>query len=91
MTSSALALWCGVQAFYALAGHEPMARSLVVPDEHTILPLACLAAVYFLLNSGLTAVAVALSKGVAPWRFWREHFAVMSAQLLRGCLGAPTS
>jgi putative nucleotidyltransferase with HDIG domain len=78
VTSSALALWCGVQAFYALAGHEPMARSLVVPDEHTILPLACLAAVYFLLNSGLTAVAVALSKGVAPWRFWREHFAVMS-------------
>ena len=64
--------------FYLLAGHEPMARSLRSPDERTILPLACLAAVYFALNSGLTAVAVALSKGASPWRFWREHFAVMS-------------
>jgi putative nucleotidyltransferase with HDIG domain len=78
VTSSALALWCGVQVFYLLAGHEPMARSLRAPDERTILPLACLAAVYFALNSGLTAVAVALSKSASPWRFWREHFAVMS-------------
>ena len=78
VTSSALALWCGVQVFYLLTGHEPMARSLRTPDERIILPLAALAAVYFALNSGLTAIAVALSKGLSPWRFWREHFAVMS-------------
>ena len=64
--------------FYLLAGHEPMARSLRIADERIVLPLACLAAVYFALNSGLTAVAVALSKGASPWRFWRAHFAVMS-------------
>jgi putative nucleotidyltransferase with HDIG domain len=78
VTSSALALWCGVEAFFALAGHEPMARSQRLPDDTTIAPLACLASVYFVLNSGLTAIAVALSKGTSPWRFWREHFAVMS-------------
>jgi putative nucleotidyltransferase with HDIG domain len=65
-----------------------MARSLRSPDEHTILPLACLAAVYFALNSGLTAVAVALSKGVSPWRFWREHFAVMSVNYLAAASAA---
>jgi putative nucleotidyltransferase with HDIG domain len=78
VTSSALALWCGIEVFYVLAGHEPMARAQRLPDDATILPLACLASVYFLLNSGLTATAVALSKGTSPWRFWREHFAVMS-------------
>ena len=88
VTSSALSLWCGVQVFYLLAGHEPMARSLRSPDERTILPLACLAVVYFALNSGLTAVAVALSKGASPWRFWREHFAVMSVNYLAAASAA---
>ena len=78
VTSPALALWCGVHVYYVLSGGEPLARSLAAPDQAPILPLAALAGVYFLLNSGLTAVAVALSKGVSPWRFWREHFAVMS-------------
>ena len=43
-----------------------------------IAPLGFLAAVYFLLNSGLTAVAVSLSKGVSAFQLWREHFALMS-------------
>jgi len=40
--------------------------------------LYCLAAVYFLLNSGLTAEAVALSKGLSAPKFWRQHFLVIS-------------
>jgi putative nucleotidyltransferase with HDIG domain len=43
-----------------------------------ILPLASLAAVYFLLNTGLTAVAVAMSKSVPIVQLWRRHFAVIS-------------
>jgi putative nucleotidyltransferase with HDIG domain len=77
-TSNAFALWCGVQTYYALSQHGPMARSTAVPDETTIIPLACLAAVYFALNSGLTAVAVALSKGAPVWMLWRQHFAIFS-------------
>lgn len=78
-TGPTLALWCGVRVFFAASGLQPMAGTSALPNDATILPLALLATVYFLLNSGFTAAAVALSKGLAPFRFWRDHFAVMSA------------
>ena len=53
-----------------------------------VAPLACLAAVYFLLNSGLTAEAVALSKGYRRPRFWRQHFVVMSLNYLAAASAA---
>ncbi len=88
VTSSPLALWCGTHVFYAMAGQAPLAGDLAAPTNAMILPLACFAAVYFLLNSGLTAVAVALSKGVSPWRFWRDHFAVLSVNYFAGASAA---
>ena len=42
------------------------------------MPVACFALVYFALNSGLTAVAIALEKKLAPFAVWRSHFAVVS-------------
>ncbi|MGD9902394.1 MAG: HD domain-containing phosphohydrolase [Vicinamibacterales bacterium] len=78
VTSPALALWCGVHAYFALSGTTPLAGGTAPLGERSILPLATLAAVYFLLNSGFTATAVAGSKGLSPLRFWRDHFAVMS-------------
>jgi putative nucleotidyltransferase with HDIG domain len=84
VTSSALALWCGTHVFYALTGQAPLGGNLAKPTNAMILPLACLTAVYFGLNSGLTALAVALSKGVSPWRFWRDHLAVLSVNYFAG-------
>jgi len=78
VTSPALALWCGVHTYFALSGTTPLSGSTAALGERSILPLAALAAVYFALNSGFTATAVALSKGLSPIRFWRDHFAVMS-------------
>jgi putative nucleotidyltransferase with HDIG domain len=75
--SSALALWSGAQVYYWLAGHAPLATGAQF-EAWTIAPLMCLAAVYFGLNSGLTAVAVALTKGVSPLQLWRQHFAIVS-------------
>jgi putative nucleotidyltransferase with HDIG domain len=75
-TSSATALWCGVETYYALSGSAPGVRAL--PDTSMLAPLACLAAVYFLANSGLTAVAVALSNGISIVKLWRQHFAIIS-------------
>lgn len=75
--SSALALWCGVQTYYWLAGHEPLSAGAQF-EAWTIGPLMCLAAVYFVLNSGMTAIAVALSKGQSPLLLWRQHFAIVS-------------
>jgi putative nucleotidyltransferase with HDIG domain len=76
-TSSALALWCGVQIYYVLSPPHVVDGHLS-PDTTMLGPLAGLAAVYFLANSGLTAVAVALSKGTSVFQFWRRHFAVIS-------------
>ncbi len=81
-TSNALALWCGAQVFYELSPHGPMASSAAMPGAAIIPPLACLAVVYFGFNSGLTAMAVALSKGMSPWQVWRQHFAVISLNYL---------
>lgn len=75
-TSSALALWAGAQTYYALLQSHP-GSSGVSPDA-MVAPLACLTALYYVLNSGLTAAAVALSKGISAFRLWREHFALMS-------------
>ena len=74
-TSLAVALWTGAQMYYALSHQNPLDVS---PATTMIAPLACLATVYFLLNSGLTAGVVALSKGVSPFQVWRQHFGIIS-------------
>jgi putative nucleotidyltransferase with HDIG domain len=81
-TSSAAALWCGVQTFYAMSGLGPLDGGTAAPDVSIMVPLTCLAVVYFLLNSGLTAAVVGLSKGTNPFELWREHFAVISLNYL---------
>jgi putative nucleotidyltransferase with HDIG domain len=77
-TSSAIALWSGVQIYYLLSPQHGVLDGRLSPDATMIGPLASLAAVYFFANSGLTAVAVALSKGIPVFPFWRRHFAVIS-------------
>jgi putative nucleotidyltransferase with HDIG domain len=81
-TSSAAALWCGVQTFYAMSHLGPLDGGTAPPDVSIMIPLTCLAVLYFLLNSGLTALVVGLSKGVNPFDLWREHFAVISLNYL---------
>ena len=67
-------------------GLEPLFGQPVAADA-LVVPLACFAAVYFVLNSGLTALAIALEKRQSPLAVWRSHFARGVAELLRGGLG----
>jgi putative nucleotidyltransferase with HDIG domain len=77
VTGPALALWAGAAVFDALIdGGALFGR--VTPADRLVVPLACLATVYYVLNSGLTAVAIALEKGASPFHIWRRHFAVIS-------------
>lgn len=76
--NNALALWAAAHAFYGLAGIAPLVDNLDTPPGALVLPLAVLAALYFLINSGLTALAVALERGQSAVRLWRQHFAVIS-------------
>jgi putative nucleotidyltransferase with HDIG domain len=73
----AIAFWVACQVFFQLAGTGPLFDSAVHSDR-VVMPLAALAAVYYLLNSGLTAVAVGLEKHISPVVVWQRHFAVVS-------------
>jgi putative nucleotidyltransferase with HDIG domain len=77
-TGQALALWCGAQVYFFLSPHAPLAMDWGSSAAAAILPLTCLALVYFMLSSGLTATAVALSKGVSVYILWRQHFAIIA-------------
>ncbi len=78
LTSPALSLWVGTQVFFALTQTKPLYDVATPPTAAIIAPLACLALVYYLLNSGLLAAVVALDKGVAVLPLWRRHFTVIS-------------
>jgi putative nucleotidyltransferase with HDIG domain len=77
ITGPALALWAGAAVFDVLVEGGPLAGR-VLPADRLVLPLACLTALYYLLNSGLTVVAIALEKGASPVEVWRRHFAVIA-------------
>ena len=72
-----LAFWCGSAVFFWLSGFGPVFGANVNADT-LVLPLAAFAAVYFLLNSGLTALALAMQKQQSPFAVWRSHFMMLS-------------
>ena len=76
-SAPAIAFWAGCKVFFYLLGVGPLFDSAVAADR-VVLPLAALAAVYYLLNSGFTAVAVGLEKRTSALAVWRGHFGVMS-------------
>ena len=73
----ALALWTGAEVFFWMSGSAPL-YGIRLSIDTLIVPLACFALTYFTLNSGLTAIAIALEKKRAPIEVWRSHFAVVS-------------
>jgi putative nucleotidyltransferase with HDIG domain len=78
LTSPALSLWAATQLFFQLAGAQPLIDLPSAPTAAIIPPLAALALAYYLLNSGLLSLAVALDKGVSALQIWRRHFAAIS-------------
>jgi putative nucleotidyltransferase with HDIG domain len=81
-TSNALSLWCGAWVYTGLAA---MGGATAEPGQDgagMLLPLAGMTAVYFLLNSGLTSVAIALTRRVPTFQLWREHFLPISVNFL---------
>ena len=76
-SAPAIAFWAGAEVFFALSGLSPLFGTAVAADT-LVWPVTCFAAIYFALNSGLTAVAISLEKRLAPLAVWRSHFAVVS-------------
>src|ERR1041384_4283764 len=84
-TAPSLSLWAGTSVFQLMGGHA-YATGASAETTTVILPLIALTAVYFGLNSGLTAQAISLDTG-APFltvgrRLWPlavNHVAAASA------------
>jgi putative nucleotidyltransferase with HDIG domain len=70
----ALSVWVSGQLFFFASGVQPLFNSRNSPFARLILPLLLLAATYFVVNSGLTAMAIAFAKKRPPLAVWREHF-----------------
>jgi putative nucleotidyltransferase with HDIG domain len=73
VSSAALAMWLSALVFFALSQTAPLAVDGSGIIRH-VGPLAVFSGLYFLLNTGLVALAVALGGDQAPWRVWRAHF-----------------
>ena len=68
-----LSVWISGKLFFLTAGVPPLFEKMV-PSGGLILPLLLLSASYFVVNSGLTATAIAFAKKRPPLVIWREHF-----------------
>jgi putative nucleotidyltransferase with HDIG domain len=71
-SNSAFSMWAGSQTFFLLSGVPPLTHS-VSPIAELILPLLAYAAVHYLVNSGLIAVAIGLDERRSPLAVWRQH------------------
>jgi len=72
-SACAVAIWAGSQVFFWLAGVPPLTQHQS-PVVQLVLPLLALTAVYFLVNTLVIAIAVALDTNRSTLMVWREHF-----------------
>ena len=77
----ALAMWAGSHAFFWLAKVPPLAEAQASITQ-LMLPLFGLTAVYFLLNSGLIAIAIGMETRKSALQIWREHFSWLSVHTM---------
>jgi putative nucleotidyltransferase with HDIG domain len=77
----AVSMWVGSHVFFLTAGIAPLSQS-TLSFGVLVLPLLAMTAVYFTLNSGLTAIAVGLDTRQSPIQIWRRHFQALSINYL---------
>lgn len=68
-----LAVWVSGSLFFLASGTSPLVN-LTAPTHNLVLPLGLMAASYFVVNSGLIAIAIGLQSGQHPLSLWRSHF-----------------
>jgi len=68
----AMSTWTAAWVFFAIAGVAPRG-SIAADTPIGISATVAMAAAFFFLNSGLSAVAVALERGISVFAFWRGH------------------
>ena len=79
----AVAIWVSGTVFYWFSGITPYLRH-ATPLPVLFLPLAVFTTLYFLLNTWLVALAVALHKNQSPLRIWWPQFTWVSVNYFSG-------
>jgi PAS domain S-box-containing protein len=87
VTATALAMWVAAHAFFFAAGTGPLA-SQPGTIRDVVVPLGMFAAVYFLLNTGLVAIAVAHERRTPVVAVWREHLSALWLTYFSGAAAA---
>jgi len=83
VAAPALSAWCSAQLFFAVSGIAPLSESPASLDQ--ILPaLVLFALVYFVLNSWLIALRIALDRGANAFEVWRSSFMWLSLNYFCG-------
>jgi putative nucleotidyltransferase with HDIG domain len=83
LAAPAVAIWTSSHVFFWLADIQPLYNA-PQPILSLVFPLLALAVLYFLLNSWLIAIAVALEKRASAFRVWRDNFLWLSLNFLSG-------
>jgi hypothetical protein len=68
----AISTWTAAQVFVMIARSGFAAQSST-STPRLLLATVCMAAVFFVLNSGLTSVALAVENGTSAYEVWRGH------------------
>ena len=68
-----LSVWLSGHLFFGFAGVPPLYSGPPASNQF-IIAIAILAASYFIVNSGLTAMVIALHSADRPLAVWRRHF-----------------
>jgi putative nucleotidyltransferase with HDIG domain len=85
--ATALAIWTSGTAFYLLVGASVRTNQSVTFPTHFV-PLAVFTLLYFLLNSWLVAIAVALHSDRSPLKVWWPQFTWLSVNYFAGASAA---
>jgi putative nucleotidyltransferase with HDIG domain len=83
VASAALAVWVASQFFYILADVPPLSEH-ETPLRTLLVPLAVLSTTYFLLNSGMIALAIAFKRRESALAIWRTNFLPLAVNCYAG-------
>jgi putative nucleotidyltransferase with HDIG domain len=83
LAAPSVAIWTSGHAFYLLSGIQPYSKAFT-PLPTLFLPFLAFTALYFLVNSWLVALAVALEKQQSPVSVWWKNFAWLSVNYFSG-------
>ena len=86
VAAPAIAIWVSAQALFLLSSIQPYSTAVQpLPQlSQLFLPLLAFAALYFVLNSWLVALAVGLESQQSPLEIWSHNFTWLSVNYLSG-------